>query len=1447
MLGDKTRARNPLRRFAAFALLALVTVAQANDYLIDAEDEFANLFIAGGFTTHGPTHRIQFAPGGYAKPGTLSIPSAIFADTLIFERTSSDFAFIEVTGTLFSLKGLTNTTVILRGLAFQLPSNGKLIEGLVSGSPNHNLIIDSCILFADSLNTTFLSWLGGAGSKVEIRKSMLVIGKSGPNVKLDLQAGIVTLQNNLINFEGVAVISTSDRLILNNNSVNKTQFNLSGGFTSLYTIISNFFLFPPASDHLLVGDTSKRYVSLASNFNAMGSFGNTNRRFQSWTGYANTVGQNLFADASNSPPVTDSAGKTRTTLWDWRIASNTVQGAWNGTTPLPAFNVFPGQTLLAARLSAKDSVEATLVPASIPRVVSLKYDSTNYSETVYANRTQWLKDTVISLTGLASLTSLTFRNTTSMGTPMLFSADSTRGSYTANTPGAEGSLTFVNSLNTAKAFIPTFAGQNTLKGSNVSVTGISDNTLVQFSNISRTGRTTVADPGTFTPRKRFRPLLQGNSSFGLRYKTTAEGSGNIFIGLAKTLATTALHHNDSLIAFDGSVPLPVRDTLSKYWVDLPFADSARFALFERLAIGSGKDTVTFGTRRIVTNTVSGHQLTINTSPLAPTISQARNLGNVEGAVAFQWPGRALGDNLSLTLPKSSPLLAPYLYYSGSVRALTPESEDSTQVTVTLTLSDSAKTVFLARSYPILGDTIQSYKVGQDSLIRFFTKTPASMSFDPDLNVEPVTKDTLTLLVKRRIISENLTLVDSTYRVAIAADSAHKKAENIKAFWVKDSTWEDSLPVTYSNSYWRMDLPKNATGFAIFESSDRPVIIKPPDSVKTDTTPKPDPAKILIGLKLISDTLRLTGPNQSDSFTVEFTPPTARGTVRFKSLTPDSVIVDLNSGLITGIKPGEWPIVVWSVAHVGITDTALVIVAVPAKPDDTNSVAKKGAPIQEISDGKLTLKPNLDSTNFSLLSSYQVVTYEMNSRGEIVKNPIPASPDATVTVTLPTDKLLTYQMNYYSKSNTSTTDSIFYPTPLPTDFTKAVNASAPTYAPLVRYFVGLPVAMKLSDLYARLPKAGSKDPAPEAQAWNVMEKKWFTLSRDSMLNQGKGYLLALPGSVTPKLLNDLNADDLLVPDTIPLQKGWNAIANPKAIPFDTSEIELNDSLVSPFHALTWNGRGPKATYTWVLTDTLKPFLGYAVHAKRATELVFNTMKKRPSKGTGKAASSLPALRLHFAYANGDRAGLYLESKPSHRHAPKSLLGESLKAYWSASQAMIEAAETWPQVNQSLRLFADKPGKVAFTAEGWAQSDTVLALWDSRQGRFLFPGQNDSLLAQPGWNDYRLMALEKNAIATEESRLRAAMPQAFTATMLAKQGRLWFQIPMGLSANASLTLEEFDLHGRHLGGRTWANLTPGSLAWDLSSPRTGLRLVRITFVNGTSVQRQTARAFLFGHKP
>jgi hypothetical protein len=1388
-------------------LLGLASFGHATNYTVDAPGKLTT--ISGQLASAGVgTHHIRF--GSYANVGSVTLTTAT-ADSIIFERNSTDTLVIDVTGSSKFLKidGLATTTVVLRGLAFRLGADSKLIEGAVLGSPSPRLVIDSCIIMSDSLNSAFISWLGATGSRIDIRRSILVSRRSGPLVKLDLQADTVSLQNNLINFEGVASCKVVAMMSLINNTNSHTQFNISTDGTAKYLFRSNYFATPPSQNRLSVGGASRYPIRTLGDFTAPGASATTNSRDIAWSGFDYPPASTLFTDSSN---IIVTQVKADTTLWDWRIASDTQRGAWNGTSPLLAFNLQPNRTVYTTRLGGKDSVEATVLPASTPRLISLDLTTSTYPTYTDSTRTLWRKDSSITLTGIATVTRLIFPQINSAGKPMLYSADNPASAITVGAPGIDGSTSFTNTLTTAKYFLPAFSNQNTKNGLNAQVTGIGTDTSIQFASITRTGRSSFSTSDSFALSKRYRPVLRGSSPFGLRLTTSAEGAGAVLLGLSKSGATVPFI-SDSLTAYDGTTNRTITDSAGKYWVALPITATNQFRLYERLALGSGRDTVKFSGNQIIAASAKGHQLKIDSS-LTVDESQVPTFAAISKPTKLGWIGRAAGDSLYLILKKSVPEQSPFSWTGDSATPLIPFAQDSASITLALNLGDSATPVFLARKYPIAGGSYQRFTLGEDSVKNLISTTPGALSFDTSLDVSSLVSDTVKVYEKRRIQNLNLNITEN-YNVAVKA-AAPLKAANAKG-WVKTGVVWASQSVAYAGGYWRLTIPKDAIGFVIGE-----FVPKPDTTVPIDTT------VVLKSIRISPDTVKLSKPGQGEKFVVAFTPSKAIETLVFKSL--DTSIVSVSdSGVVLGLKSGIGRIRANAKNHPGIFDTAFVLVVdtlidtvvhQDTTHHDTVALVPAEPPKVTVVNGAIKVTQVLSDSEAKELDHYTVEVTTVSVDGLInisVSKPLAAT--ETYTTPRVSSGIQTIRITFETKGKVKSTTEV-QEVPIETAaIIKELNSKVQIAEENVWSLIGFPRGASIEkDINKKFH--GKK---LRLRKWN---DAWVDVVGDS-IRKAEAILIGIDSSFKPEVPESFTWKR--GSDTIALKTGWNLITCPLPFAIADARIGLDPKIVSWAQRLSWDTTGKDAQSIWTRVDTLRPMVGYAIYAASPTTLVFDpdqktnhALPKSNTKGNWMLALKGRTIGLQFLSISEGEADRPTPAMP--------FLGAGPNAHWGKS--FYPTNLEWHSVKnmqENMVIQSLKKGVVTISLDNSAP----LYLYDPQSTQTLPLDKAQEVHVVPGQNWYSVVS---------ESALPGFLEKVKrdgTTINIKRIGReLLLFVPLNAGNFTHGTVRVFGLNG-HLGRSEILNdLTPGNNNLPIQSNDNRFEILNVRLEgSGTSVNLNT----------
>ncbi len=824
----------------AALFLASTAPIGASTYTVDAPGSLTTIAAQiQASPASDKVHHVRFK--SYQNVGAFSLTS-LAADSLIFERDSESAEVVVFSGTLFQMKNI-NAAVVFHNLAFKAQNAASIwLDAQVGSSPNRNLLLDSCQIFADSINTTVLSWLGDTGSRVEFKRSFLATTRGGPSAKIDLNSNALTLSNCYVNFPGVLAATTAGPLSFTNNTFNRVQFQLNGNFSGTYAFARNLFAHPPAQNRLSVGGAQKFLMAPLVTY-ASGT-ASQNARFDTWAGYDHPSSA-AFPSPSNSTlsPFGDSLA-----LWNFNSTGDSVRGYLNPSGSFPAYTVYPSDSTLSIRLSVRDSIIAAFSAALIPRSISIIYGTTAYPNTTDSTRTFWFKDTTIQMAGPVAIKSLRFPQGVPSGLPILFSQSGV--SFVPGVLGQESGLDFANNSPSSKVFIPAFAGQNTPKGSNMAVKGLSADTALIFAAVTQAGRTFILTPSLTSSNKRWRFIQQGGKSLRLRDSTNARATGQVQFGLAKVGADAPFIADSLTWWLGGNSFSTATDSLGKYWGKAPSAPPFQSILIERLAIGKGGDTLLLPQGRTISVSANGHQLKVDSSFL-PTQSLFPDMGSFSHGISMDWPGRKAGDSLFLELKKSTSFQKAFVLAGNTATPLTPVKEDSATVTVALEIGDSGKPVFLAHRYSIAANVKTDLALGQDSIKALLSTTPGGIGLDTNFVPTGLDLTSARVMAKRNISLTNLQ-VQGNYKLVLNA-KAPGLPDSVKVRVFDGSAWDTASYSTAGANRYSVTLTPNSKYVLIYET------LLGPDSIPN---PPSNPPTILLQGNRFNVTLNLTNAEKT---------------------------------------------------------------------------------------------------------------------------------------------------------------------------------------------------------------------------------------------------------------------------------------------------------------------------------------------------------------------------------------------------------------------------------------------------------------------------------------------------------------------------------------------------------------------------------------------------------
>ena len=792
----------PLRKAISSVVFSLMLAfpVGATDFLIGGTTRLNTITVP-----NSGSHHIRFSGAGYQNPGSLTL-SNNSSDSLIFESVNPTDSAVRVDSVLLHLKDQKGV-VVFRGLAFKLNRNGVFFD--TSSGNNHHLVFDGCTVLGDTVTKgKVFSWGGDGASTITLSNSMF--SQTGALSLTGASSGsTINLTNNLFNFSGVLTANATSLFEMKYNTVNRTQLLLDGNFSATCTIRNNYFANPPAKNNLAQGG-AQRFATFfkGGSFLSAGSSLSTNVRYSSWDGYDfYPPGIPMFSDPSNT---TITPAKDSTVTWDWKIPGDAIHGAWNGPTPLPDFNFFPPDSTLSLSVPGGNAI-FTLNASAFPRVISASFGTSQYVTALPDSARSWFgRDSTLVFSGTATVRSLTLPSR-SEGRPLLFAKAGTV--FTPGSTGSEGGNVFLNGVFAAKEFLPAFVGQNTFRGSNISVTGLSTDTALVFSTVTRSGRTAFQTATIVSLNKRWRALQKGGRPLGFKDTTNADASGDIRFGLAQTGVDKPYLPDSAAWWMGGNAFTSVTDSAGKYWGTSTVASSNQAVLIERLRIGKGEDTVALPQGRIVALSIIGHQLKVDSSS-QPDQPQFPDMGSFSKGLSFLWPGRGAEDSFTLTLFKSNRRQKAYIKNGTTATLLSPIKEDSNSITLSLGVGDSGKVVFLARKYGIIAGAKTDLAIGQDSIKALLSTTPGEIFTDSTgLTSEGLPLSSSRFLGGRKIIIENLFL-QGNYSLGFVGRTAFTP-DSVHAYVLKSSAWT-MRAATLSGGQYIVSLGAGETEVAILE-------------------------------------------------------------------------------------------------------------------------------------------------------------------------------------------------------------------------------------------------------------------------------------------------------------------------------------------------------------------------------------------------------------------------------------------------------------------------------------------------------------------------------------------------------------------------------------------------------------------------------------------------------
>jgi hypothetical protein len=697
-------------RLFAVLFLSMAAAVSGEEKIIKGTDD---LNAVSAYLPSAVDRTLTIRIDNYSSPGQLRIGlTNAKLDTIIIKRYSNDSdAAVKVDSTLIDAKGFTGT-LVLKNIAFRLSSKGILIAGFDLNKANRNLILDSCYLYADTLDGAFVSWQGDALSKVEIKNSWFVGRTSSTNAaSINIAAANATLRNCLFNFSGTITASVSTRFDALSNTVNRLQFKLTGnsqgGPDPIYSFSQNLFAFPGPLNGL-GGDPF--YALKASGFNEASSSIQSNRMYALWRGFDSPAGAKGIAgltQVTNAPYN----NKVSTELWDWYTDQfDSGTGMLSGNAGLQRFNVLPG-TDSAVSSSGTDTLTVFFRKADFPRSFRLSLGA----QPLLADSAYRLRDPYAgSLSfGPFQVSQIRHNPAAANGKPLLL-ALSPDGIFIAQASQAKvlvGPSIFQNNTPSARVFALVDSG-NTPHGSNVSPSHSSFEKFegLTFAEVEQAGQTTPKSPGG--DNKMPDSLRFLNRVFG--FQTSATVNTSFVFKTAKYVGARpwSQEGDNGLLWYLKSKGSTVKA--------LPGTAPGDSLLYGSIPAFSNTDGIFFAylVEKLSIHAGDGFRMPLETGAYLLSYSKngyqaypeayapdAANFDSISPGYSFTWIGRGAGDSAFYMVKRPSPSALAYVMVPGRSEpdflVPQPKVDSAGYFRIPLDSADAGKSFFAALKYNVV--------------------------------------------------------------------------------------------------------------------------------------------------------------------------------------------------------------------------------------------------------------------------------------------------------------------------------------------------------------------------------------------------------------------------------------------------------------------------------------------------------------------------------------------------------------------------------------------------------------------------------------------------------------------------------------------------------------------------------------------------------------------------
>lgn len=838
------------------------------------------------------SHSIQF--DYYGDVGTFKVDSPTSkVESLIFERRDSDSeAVITVAGTLLEIKNM-KAKVTLKGLAFQLQPNAVLLSGADGAKVNGSLLIDSCFIFSDTLDNTFLSWLGDNLSSVEIKNSYIVVGGSRTAAaKISLSGGTLKLNNNLINFSGS--ISSPGGIFKEaqfiSNTVNRTQFQLTGMFDAGKLPSMEF------TKNLIAHKGSKDafggavfYVVNYSNFDPTRVFIQYNKMFNTWNGFDYPLGAK-FKESATNIPIDTIPGKAASEKWNWytETLDNNETGLLSGTLKIEKYNVLPPDSSFAWTLP-RGNLKVDFRPGLYPRQIKLDTGTGPLKPPSDADfHRRVFPGTGTVHFGPFKVDKITLGVSADFGYPLLLaldSLDSARAQPAGLSSYKSNPSVFQNGFGASRRFILVNFG-NTPKGENIRVgdgTSVKATDKLIIAKVDSSGQSLVIpiSPGGGTLATNLRSL-----GVGFRVQTSAVANSLFHIGAIEDV--TPYSPDKVFWQFQNGSDILVPAVKAKAGQDSgKYTASANYSskmdlfayLVERLAIPAGGTILTLSEGSIRVASIGGFQLSVDSGYAV----DPETYGSPTKGYSFTWPLKVSSDSIELTLKADSGQVMFVRLANGTTERVANARRNGNTLSYKVLDVDKGKIFFAAMEYNILKGRIYGADYDNTTVTGFRSSKSGKLGFDTlsaenQKSLGSAVKD-YRFLGGRQLKPVSIATLnpDTAYRLEFSPTKGFLNKAMVEAYIHNGTSWSAAaVPGDYVlGKYLISQVPADAEAIAVVERLEAAEKYVKADTTLTDM-PQLDGKSLTVNTSYIIDSI-----NHITHFCIELQFVTEAGSVELE--------------------------------------------------------------------------------------------------------------------------------------------------------------------------------------------------------------------------------------------------------------------------------------------------------------------------------------------------------------------------------------------------------------------------------------------------------------------------------------------------------------------------------------------------------------------------------------